>query len=63
VKTTITGRHGREAVVTHYLDDDEKWERFGMDQPNPIFSHDEGFSCPACLRPLRSLGRQRGRAT
>ena len=55
MKTTITGRNDRESAVTHILHEGETWERFGMDQPNPVFSHDEGWmrNCPVCARPLR----------
>jgi hypothetical protein len=43
-----------EAVVAHDLDEGETWEKYGMKQPNPHFSHRESWyrQCPVCSRIL-----------
>lgn len=42
---------GREMyrAVTHILEEGETWADFGMDQPNPHWSHDATFKgCAVC---------------
>ncbi len=50
MKTVLSGRHGRDGVVKHELDEDETWAQHGLDQPNPVWTHDEAWwpHCPVC---------------
>ena len=44
-------------ITSHELQEGERWEDFGMDQPGKTFTHNTDWPfCPRCMRPLALRG-------
>ena len=62
MKTTVITTVNPEApYVFHVLAKDETWADYGMEQPNPWFSHivDPPFHCEACWLDMPAAQRSR----